>query len=126
MAASAGGCGTIEDPPVGSLVVGPLAIASFWTITEGGVTVTFDLDALTDVTRIPAGLSTLSMSGTGIFNLPGFDPTPGTFTLTTQGTGETMFSASTSATPIPEPATLALFGTAMVGLGFAARRRHVG
>jgi hypothetical protein len=76
---------------------------------------------------------TLTITGSGIATLTGYDPTPAALSLTAQGThGETgrgtfTFSATTIATPvpIPEPSTLALLGSAFLGFGWLARRREI-
>ncbi|HLY47473.1 MAG TPA: PEP-CTERM sorting domain-containing protein [Stellaceae bacterium] len=76
-----------------------------------------------------ATFDTLTISGSGTATLTGFDPTPGTFKLTTQGTsGQTdtgifTFSSTTVATAVPEPASLTLLASALGTLAWFSRRR---
>lgn len=92
------------------------------TLTNtNGTTVTYTLNTLSEQSL---GSYTL-FTGTGILstNAAGFDNTDGTLLFSTQGNGTVTFSATTNASPVPEPSTLMLLGTGLVGLAGVVKRR---
>jgi len=92
--------------------------------------VTFNLASISGT----VSASFLNLTGTGTFVCTGgtavCDPTPGSFIYTGQTANNTTFSFSASqaanAAPIPEPGSMMLFGSGLLGLATAARRRFSG
>jgi hypothetical protein len=98
-----------------------------YTATNNGLTTTLTLASavFSSVPNNIGGLD-LTVSGSGTATLTGFDPTPGSFRLTSQGAtggGNFTFSATTVVAGVPEPSTWAMMILGFVGLGFMAYRR---
>ena len=105
-------------------------VVPLWTLTANSITYSFDATSI-NVSQgyLPAPPTTpfLSAWGVGTAYIVGagsFDPTPGVWSITTQGNTATL--SFSSFTTVPEPATLLSIGLGLVCLaGFGIRRRSM-
>ena len=129
--AVAGGCGTITDLLSYSVATQTLnnpalPVLSLLTVTQGPLFASFDLTGFVISETNPTSntLGTVTVSGAGLLSFTGYAPTSAIFTLTGQGPLNTSFSGSviSTGTLIPEPASLAVIGAGMFGLGMVRRK----
>lgn len=97
-----------------------IAGSSYFVIGSLAATV----ENLTETISMPDGDTVYGFSGNALLSAAGYDVTPGSFTFSTQDSGAVTFSATTlTSSAVPEPSTLALFGTGIFGLAGIISRK---
>lgn len=90
-----------------------------WAFTSGMTNYSFSMSVISIVSQTS---NTISLEGTGIASVTGFDDTSGVFSLTLNQNGQA-FSFSSSASVVPVPTAVWLFGSGLLGLVGIARRK---
>jgi len=98
----------------------PDPLVPLWTFTYSGDTYSFNATSLLVSSSIP---DSITMGGTGMAYITGFDATPGTWVLSANdASGTESFSLSTQISSVPVPVAMLLFAPGLAGLA-AIRRR---
>lgn len=106
-------------------------ISELWSFSHNGLDYSFDLNSVASITVSPlaGGLYTLSVAGSGVAHITGFDSTPGVFSITTTGgrnatnLGFGAFSFAAAADQVPDSSSTAiLLGGALLGFVTISRK----
>jgi len=125
--ATLGGISTATTDPLGTLTLYDFMYTStpqtLWSISQGGIDYSFTLTSVTATSgdTISNNFMNLVLNGSGYFSATGYTDTTATWTYSQSGA--TFSSQNTANASAAEPATIALLGLGLVGIGAARHLR---